>query len=272
MNNLFSGFLRSVVAGVSLSFLVVHVGCCDDLSISSPMKSIEPIPKVQAEIQRLADVFSSGGLDEQGVQEAISEFKTFDGRTAGENLLQVLLTYGGREEQRTNPQSEAAKRALIYWLSQGMSPSDVVEAIAPHLDQTTDPQLLKNLGRPLELVALGGKTRSPDFSAFMEYIEQRKENPPVGLAKKMYVYSPEKAVGELHKMYTGSPREISSDQGKDIEFIKSVASGGNWWEELYVSQKMHQNPKLHDPELIDQLRVSKHTVVRDAVQGIEHRE
>jgi len=65
---------------------------------------------------------------------------------------------------------------------------------------------------------------------------------------------------------------VSLDSGtgkRGLAAIKAVATGGHWWEELYVAEKMKRNPKLRDPELVKQLKKSKHAVVREAVQEIE---
>ncbi len=268
MNGLFSNNFRHL--GFLLLFAMAHVGFCADMATT---KSITPIAEIQGEIGRLVSILSSGeGISsEEDVPELIRKFSSCEGYSAGENLLQVLLVYGGRDEQRENPSAEMSKRTLVYWLTVEMSPSDVVATIAPHLDQTTDPQLLKNLSRPLELVALGKKTRGTDFSAFTEYIAKHKVAPPMGLVKRMYVYDSEAALEGISEIYTGNAHKVASIEKRNIGVVKSIAKGGEWWQELYAVQKMRQSSKLRDFELIERLKKSEHPIVREAAQEIEQK-
>ena len=92
------------------------------------------------------------------------------------------------------------------------------------------------------------------------------------LARYMFRLKPDQALTEIEKVYAPkSNRQSEQFKTDSIQKVRSVVSGRKWWQELYAAEKMRQNKKLHDPELIEQLKNSEHAIVREAAQEIEQK-
>lgn len=233
--------------------------------------TIMPDKTVQSGISNfIASIQGSSLESEENFAAAVDSFFSTNGSSDKINLEQMLLMYGGKEEHLANPQEEMLKRVMLARLVQGMDQEEVLEVVAPLLESTTNSRLLSNVHQVLGF-SISKKGRSqPDQSGVREYLSKHKDTPPYGLIKYLYRTGDEEAVDVVGSVYGDKSVPAYSGTGKrGLAAVEAVATGGHWWEELYVAEKMKQNPKLRDPDLIEQLRQSKHAVVRDAVQVIE---
>lgn len=147
-------------------------------------------PEVQQEINRVVTALSVGEMPEEAVQEIVQDFKGFKNKSPQELLLQVLAVYGGKDEYRSNPRAEMAKRLLLSNLLQEMTSLDIVAAVAPKYEQASDLKLQKSLRQALNMAVFKNGRVNPDFEAFLTYIAQNKEQPPMKLIGYMYGLSP----------------------------------------------------------------------------------
>jgi len=109
--------------------------------------SLDPDQKAQEEISNFIATAKSNSLDsEEKYFEAMDAFFATNLDREEVDLVQLLLLYGGEEEHKTNPQSEMLKRVMIFHYVSQMDSERVIATIAPLLDETTNPDMLKSLG------------------------------------------------------------------------------------------------------------------------------
>ena len=240
-----------------------------------PTNVISLAPDVQQEITRVVTVLSAGDMSEEAVQEVVKEFKSFKNKPPQELLLQVLAVYGGKEEYRSNPRVEMAKRLLFSNLLQGMTPSDVVAAVAPKYEQTSDPKLEYGLRQALGMATLrGGRVDSvdPDFGVFSIYIGQNKDQPPRKLIEFMYGHNPQVAVLSMARIYGDKTTESQlADlfKGDPKRVVQSFADRPEWWVRLYVPAVMKKNSKFRDEALLKKLEQDDNPLVREKVSKLK---
>ena len=201
----------------------------------------------------------------------IDEFKSFQGMAVGDLLLQVLLAYGGKSEHRTNPESEMAKRGLIFFLSQEIPAEELVSLIGPHFEETTDPMLKNNLGQVLLLVALKKDTVDPDFVEFDAYLKKQKDTPPLSLIGFMYRVGPDGAVVATARLYEGktSAEKLKKDLEANVpSTLEKLSKSNKWWENLYAVEKMKKDRSLRSSAVIERLKKSKHPLVQEAIRKL----
>jgi len=232
---------------------------------------IMPSQSVQVGISNfIASIQESSLETEKEFLAAVDDFFSSNESSSKVDLEQMLLMYGGKEEHSTDPQMEMLKRAMLARLVQGMNQEEVLEVIAPHLDETTDAKLLQNMRQALELCLFEKGRPKPDQPGVRKYLSDRKEAPPYGFIKHLYRVGREEALDVVGSVYGGKSASPHAGTGRrGLAAVREVAARGHWWEELYAAEQMWQNPKLRDPELIEQLKKSKHAVVRETVQEIE---
>ena len=114
---------------------------------------------------------------------------------------------------------------------------------------------------------------SVDYSVYRELLRNSVTNPPRSLIKYMYTKSPDAALSSMASVYLDKDEAkalVDQVKGEDeAQAVDRLSKRPEWWAKLYAAEKMKQNPKLRDPELIERLKQSKHAVVREAVQVIE---
>jgi hypothetical protein len=208
---------------------------------------------------------------EEDFYASIDNFFASNGNPDKVDLEQMLLVYGGKEEHFTDPQLEMLKRVMLARLVQGMDQQEVLEVAAPLLESTANARLVSNAHQVLGF-SISKKGRSqPDQPGVRKYLSKHKDTPPYGFIKYLYRTGDEEAVDVVGSVYGDKSTPAYSGAGKrGLVAVESVAKGGHWWEELYVAEKMKQNPKLRDPKLIEQLKKSKYAIVRDSVQAIDN--
>ncbi len=163
---------------------------------------------------------------------------------------------------------ESDKRNITF-----PSAQTLVNAVVPYLN-TSDIDLRKKLYSVLMWVDQV-KGSKKDYSFYESYIKPRKESPPQPLVKYMYKKAPDAALSSMAAVYLDKDEaKALIDQVKgedDAQAVDRLSKRPEWWAKLYVAEKMKKNPKLHDPELIEQLKKSEHLIVREAAQEIEQK-
>lgn len=233
--------------------------------------TIMPDQTVQSGISNfIASIQGSSLESEEDFAAAIDSFFSANGSSNKVDLEQMLLAYGGKEEHLVNPQQEMLKRIMLARLVQGMDQEEVLEVVAPLLESTANARLVSNAHQVLGF-SISKKGRShPDQPGVRKYLSKHKDTPPYGFIKYLYRTGDEKAVDVVGSVYGDKSTPAYSDTGKrGLAAVEAVARGGRWWEELYAAEKMKQNPKLRDPELMKQLKKSNDPVVSATVQEIE---
>jgi hypothetical protein len=89
----------------------------------------------------------------------------------------------------------------------------------------------------------------------------------------MYAKSPDAALSSMASVYLEKAKaKAFVDQVKredEAQAVVRLSKRPEWWAKLYAAEKMKQNPKLRDPELIEQLKKSKNPLVSTTIQEIE---
>jgi len=241
---------------------------------SQPTNVIPLAPDVQQEITRVVNVLSAGDMSEEAVQKVVKEFKGFKNKPPQELLLQVLAVYGGKEEYRSNPRAEMAKRLLFSNLLQGMTPSDIVAAVAPKYEQASDPQLEYGLRQALGMTTLrDGRVDSdnPKFDAFSSYIAEKKTLPPWKLVGFMYGLNPQAAVLSMARVYGDRTAEMELSatlKGDPKAALQSFADRPEWWVRLYVAETMKKQPQLREEVILKKLEKDNNPLVKETVAEI----
>lgn len=218
----------------------------------------------------IASIQGSSLEREEDFTAAVDNFFSTNGRSNKVNLEQMLLAYGGKEEHLANPQDEMLKRVMLARLVQVMDQEEVLEVVVPLLESPVNSKLRSNVHQVLGFSISKKGQSQPDQPGVRKYLSKHKDAPPYGLIKYLYRTGDEKAVDFVGSIYGDKPAVTYSGTGKrGLAAIEAVAAGGHWWEDLYVAEKMKQNPKLRDPELIERLKKSKNPVVTATIQGIE---
>ena len=232
-------------------------------------------PDIQQEIARTVTALSVGNMSEKSVQKIVQEFKGFKNKAPQELLLQVLAVYGGKEEHLNNPGAEMAKRLLLSNLLREMTPLDIVAAVVPKYEQTSDPKLEYSLRQTLGMATLrDGRVdvSNPNFDAFSDFVAQSKEQPPRKLVDFMYGHNPQAAVMSMARVYAGraAEDELASALNDDPQTaLRSLAERPEWWARLYVAEMMKQQPRLRDTAILGKLKKDESRVVRERVADIE---
>ncbi|MGI6494612.1 MAG: hypothetical protein ACOX5G_00700 [Kiritimatiellia bacterium] len=246
----------------------------DIQSENRPAEVIPLAPDIQQEIVRVVTALSAGDMPEEAVWKIVRDFKGFKNKPPEELLLQVLAVYGGKDEYRTNPQAEKAKRLLFSSLLQEMTPSNIVLAVAPKYEQASDPKLEYSLRQALGMATLrGGRVdvMNPNFDAFSAYIAQRKEQPPGKLVGFMYGHNPQAAVLSMARVYGDKAVETELAEqlkGDPKAMLQSLATRPEWWVRLYVVEMLKKNPQLHDKAVLKKLEQDADPLVREQADKV----
>ncbi len=232
-------------------------------------RNIDVIPldqAVQEAISRVVAAFSpEGGLTEAGAYKVVEEYKRLKNKTSQELLLQVLAVYGGKDEYRLNPRAEWAKRFLISSMLQDMTPLDIVAAVAPKFEQSTDRKVSHSLRLALDMVIFRGGRVQPDFTAICIFIEQNKKQPPQKLISYIYSHDPRCAMLSIAHIIQDNAAEselVDILKGEPKMAMESLAVRDEWWARLYVAKMMEQHPALRDSDLVKRLQGDIDPLVR----------
>lgn len=239
---------------------------------------LSPIRDVQHEIMQAVSVFSTtnyvlkGESPIQSVNRIADDLMKLENCSSARLLLQVAIAYTNEEDSNGYSRTLINLRALLGYVLFKMKPSEIVADIAPYYDLNENIKLRNKLDYILNAAVLRESRITPDFALIIDYVDQHKSVPSKRLVGYMIKQNPDQALAELHKLYM--PTNAMSAEykaGNSIKGIKEIAAGGAWWEELYAAEKMYQNPKLRNPELIKQLKNSNHEIVRETIQSINNR-
>jgi hypothetical protein len=201
-------------------------------------------------------VESNPEMPEEEFNSRVSGFLKNCGVEGGELLIQLALAH----EERDSWREKLLVRAILGQALEQLTAQAVVTQIAPYYELPMSSEIRNVLDSIFYGVLVPHGPSRPDYRPVVSYIQQSKNGRPQRLVHYMFKVNPDKALPEVQKVF-GTP----GAQAKALQ----AAANGEWWEQIYASEKMKQNPKLRDSELIGQLKQSPHAVVRETVQEID---
>jgi hypothetical protein len=229
---------------------------------AEPSNELRGIPEVQKEIKSIVDLLSTTNYVLLGESpfDAVVRISTSLMKREGSNpsrlLLQISIACANEEARNAHPERLMILRVVRGHVLAKMHPAEIVDAVAPLYGFVEDSKLRASLDSVLDMATLRNSRSSPDFGLLANVVRQQRSGRPERLVCYMFRLNPDKALQEVQKIY-GDP----DAQAKSLQ----DAASGEWWEQLYAAEKMRQQANLRAPELIEQLKKSKHTVVREAV-------
>ena len=233
----------------------------------APTDELRPIPDIQKEIGNIVDLLSTTNYVLQGespfdaVVRTSTSLMKLDGCTSARLLLQLSIACVNGVETNAHPQRQMTLRVVCGHVLAKMQPADIVDSVAPFYGLVEDAKLSACLDSFLDMATLRNGRSNPDFGSLADVVKQQMKGHPERLVRYMFRVNPDKALPEVQKMFSKPEAQAKS--------LQSAASG-EWWEQIYAAEKIRQRPNLRDPELIGQLKKSKHAVVREIVQEIEN--
>lgn len=252
------------------NILVVLVFSCS--LYGAETTKVEVNEKVQEVILQVAA--ATGGQTD--FQEKANEFEHLmsGNRT---NLCRQLLIFMTTKHDTANLPNHAGWGVIALFKKMNFTAQERLAAVTPLMDAgwlTLEGPDDEEMGRQfLRDIDKGHKKQKPDFQLYKDLLNKRKQNPPGWLAQHMYESAPTAALTTLAEVYL-NPEQAKAlvDQVKsedDAQSVDRLSKRPEWWAKLYAAEKMNQNPKLRDPELIKQLKKSNNPVVNATVQEIE---
>ena len=269
----------------------VHSVLADTNTASSI--SLKPNPVFQQKLETFVafyyeQVKINPEMPEEEVDSHLSEFLKNSGLVGGELFTQLAIALKSQatlehdlmvQELSGEDLRLAAERCLGYNLLvrvllgaalEQSSAQDIVMQTAPYYELEISEDLRQRIDHVLDTACVLNGRHRPDYRAFVSYMKCSKDIQPKKLIRYMFQVNPDKALSEVEKVYAPKTKRPSEQfKGDSIRKVRSVATGNQWWQELYAAEKMRQNKNLRDPELIKQLKKSKHAVVRETIQEIE---
>ena len=235
---------------------------------------IHPIAVFQQEIMRAVELLNTtnfaqaGETPKEAVSRVAADLLNSDNGSSGQMLFQLAIAYVNEQESHGYTKKLITIRTLLGYGLVEMEPEEIVNAIAAHYEQVKAGRLKKSIEHILDMATIRESRKPPNFQPLTGYLESHKDNPSKHLARYMFKLEPDQALVEVERVYAPKSAQLYF-QDDSTRSIRVVAAGGHWWEELYAAEKMKQNPKLRDPELIKQLKKSEHAIVRETIQEIE---
>jgi len=228
---------------------------------------IEPDPTVQKKIDEMALrlIHASTQVEVEESLEALRQFEqTQNDKTALMRQVLYYLRHGANTEDR-------GYGAMVLFNKLDVDKPARVRAALSYLDaQDADSRKIAS--------EVMGTVDSPDgesvdYSVYRELLCTSVTNPPRSLVKYMYAKSPDAALSSMASVYLEKAKaKAFVDQVKredEAQAVVRLSKRPEWWAKLYAAEKMKQNPKLRDPELIEQLKKSKNPLVSTTIQEIE---
>jgi len=231
-----------------------------------PCAELRPIPDVQKAIEAVVDLLSTTNYAMQGesAYDAVVRISTsltnMEHCTRSRLLWQLSIASANRPDNEAQALRLMTLSAVCGHILETMEPKEIVDAIAPFYDLVEDSKLRAILDSVLDMATLRNSRSNPDFGSLADVVKQQKNGQPQRLVRYMFRVNPDKALPEVQRIYSKPEAQAKSLQS---------AVSGEWWEQIYAAEMMRQRPKLRDPELIEQLKQSNHTVVRETIQEIE---
>jgi len=227
-------------------------------------------------VQSFLKALSSTNAQKQ--QQNVSSSETE--KDLGQKLIELQEKAGGAQELVRQllyfgAQSKSTREGMLPWViieQMSISQDDIRSALVPCLE-TDDRELLREVNEWLEGIDYDRSAKRYAFSSYEKVIRDARNAIPQGLVKYMYETSPDAAFSCMATVYLDKDEaKTLIDQVKsedEVQAVDQLSKRPEWWAKLYVAEKMKQNPKLRDPELIEQLKKSKNPVVNATIQEIE---
>lgn len=231
--------------------------------------------KPNQEVQSLLQALSSANAQERqkmfpaGTEEEFKETLISIQEKAGgvQELVRQLLYFSVHAQD-----TRQGMLPLVLVEQLNISEDDRVAAIIPLLN-TRDQSVLKQAYEWLQVVDFDSETQEFRFSRHENVLRRKSVDVPNGLIKYMYAKSPDAALSSLANVYLDKDEAkalVDQVKGEDeVLAVVRLSKRPEWWAKLYAAEKMKQNPKLRDPDLIEQLKKCNNPVVSATIQEIE---
>ncbi len=266
---------------LSFWLLVGFTTSCALVTLGIPSSdSVDCIPlddRIQKGISNAVDVLTSAEIAENTLNNVLSDLLRLDVSPHTNLFLQVLATYGGKEEHLRNPRSEMFKRLLIARLIDAMSNAEIVEAVAPKFETCTIP-MTENIFRQVLGMALfhGGNAQSgnPDLSYFANYVRECGDALPIKLVRFVFGMNPRNAALSLTRAYgtDADEKELCRQMGLSSEIAMPLLSKDpRWWVRLYVATSSTSVDFELKRETLQKLTADSHPVVKETACETLHR-
>lgn len=232
------------------------------------MAATDGASELPADIAGLIAQITSQSARDADVSALIDDFRARQSRTDAELLLQVALTYGGVTEYRTDPRSEAGKRAIISRLLTTTPSDDILAVITPAYEAAPNKEARRGLRHVMDAVAYSEGRVAPDVEVFRRPLEEYRAAPPYSLVRYVYGLDPIAARNLMASVFGVNADFFESMSANTVDNLEAIAARAEWWDQLFVAEWLAINPSLRSAALIQVLRASEFPVVRDAAEAL----
>ena len=255
-----------------LTFLFMCVFQSGGIVVAGEEQPLEPEAGLQDQISQAVSILLKhweGQASEADVSASLKELES--SRANPSDILPQLVLY--RAKIIGDEKKYGATTIIWHSLFEKTSDTEMLNALVPFLEEK-DPMVRKEAQDVIAgIPSRHGDIKGAYYQSFETYLKATKDNPSEALVKCMYHRKPDAALSSMASVYLDKDEaKILVDQIKtenDAQAVDRLSKRQEWWEELYAAEKMKQNPKLRDPELIKQLKKSEHAIVRETIQEIE---
>lgn len=255
-----------------LALLFMYAFHSGGIVVAGEDLALEPESGLQTQISQTVAVLLKhweGQATEADVSVSLKELES--SRAKPSDILPQLVLYRARiigDEKKYG-----ATIIIGHSLFEKISDTEILNALAPLLEEK-DPVVRKEAQEVIAgIPSRHGDIKGAYYQSFEAYLKATKENPSEVLVKYMYHRKPDAALFSVASAY------LEKDEAKalvaqvkaedEAQAVDRLCKRPEWWAKLYAAEKMKQNPKLRDPELIEQLKKSKNPAVSATIQEID---
>ena len=242
--------------------------------------SVDCIPLddgIQKGISNAVDVLTSPGITEKTLNDVLDDLLLLDASPHTNLLLQVLATYGSKEEHRRNPRRGMARRWLLARLASTMSRAEIVDAVAPKFEGCAIPVTENTLCQALGMALFHGsdpKSDDQDLSYFANYVRKRGDELPQKLVRYVFGKNPGCAALSLTRAYgtDADEKALRRQMGLSPEIaMPSLSKDPRWWVRLYVAIRSASVDFGLKREILQELTADSHPIVKETACETLHR-
>ncbi|MDR0994533.1 MAG: hypothetical protein LBN38_08255 [Verrucomicrobiota bacterium] len=234
--------------------------------------ALEPEADLQTQIAQTVSVllkYWEGQATEADVSASLKDLKS--SRPNPSDILPQLVLYRARiigDEKKYG-----ATTIISHSVYEKISDTEILNALVPLLEEK-DPVVRKEAQDVIAgIPSRNGDIKGAYYQSFEAYLKATKDSPSEALVKYMYQRKPDAALSSMASVYLDkSEAKNMVDQveaGDEAQAVDRLSKRPEWWAKLYVAEKMKQNPKLRDFQLIDRLEKSKNPLVAAPIQEVE---
>lgn len=233
---------------------------------------LEPEAGLQDQISQAVSILLKhweGQATEADVSASLKELES--SRANPSDILPQLVLY--RAKIIGDEKKYGATTIIWHSLFEKTSDTEMLNALVPLLEEK-DPIIRKEAQDVIAgIPSRHGDIKGAYYQSFEAYLKATKDNPSEALVKCMYHRKPDAALSSMASVYLDKDEaKALADQikgGDEAQAVDRLSKRPEWWAKLYAAEKMKQNPKLRDPELMKQLKKSNDPVVSATIQEIE---